>query len=213
MMVDATQQRRFRLSVRSLMIAVAIFALVLALVIGVAQQAVLLHDRRLRAIAAEQLARAAADQAQVEAQARALLAQLDSTVADVADHPEVGSPAKNGIRLWAVLGMNHAVFRRGEAKGLNIEFTLVNDGDTSIDPKIGESKIVVNGKELAGSALILGNGPRDARFEALPPGEHLQFGYALGDYFKEPGIYRVSWQGEHFQTPEIVFRVLPAEAN
>src|SRR3954464_12219553 len=64
MTVDATKQHRFRLSVRSLMIAVAIFALVLALVIGVAQQAVLLHDRRLRAIAAEQLARAAADQAQ-----------------------------------------------------------------------------------------------------------------------------------------------------
>ena len=108
--------------------------------------------------------------------------------------------------------MNHAVFLRGEEAGLSVEFTLVNDGEAEIDPKIGESRIVVNGKELADSGLILGNGPRDARFAALPPGEHLRFGYALGDHFQEPGIYRVSWRGANFRSPEVVFRVLAKDA-
>ena len=110
--------------------------------------------------------------------------------------------------LWAALTANHAVFRRGETNGLNVEFTLVNDGGVTVDPKIGESRIVVNGEELADSGLILGNGPRDARFAALPPGDYLRFSYALGDHFKEPGVYRVSWRGADFRSPEVVFRVL-----
>lgn len=68
---------------------------------------------------------------------------------------------------------------------------------------------MVNGEELADSGLVLGNGPRDARSAALPPGDHLSFGYALGDHFREPGIYRVSWRGANFRSPEVVFRVLP----
>jgi hypothetical protein len=32
---------------------------------------------------------------------------------------------------------------------------------------------------------------------------------ALGRYFKEPGIYKVSWRGEGFEAPTIVFRVMP----
>ena len=109
--------------------------------------------------------------------------------------------------------MNHAVFRHGDAKGLTIEFTLVNDGEAIIDPRIGESRIVVNGDELTDSGLKLGDGPRDARFAALPPGDHLRFGYVLGDHFKEPGVYRVSWRGANFRSPEVVFRVLPEKAN
>jgi hypothetical protein len=109
--------------------------------------------------------------------------------------------------------MNYVVFHRGEVDGLKVEFTLVNDGEATIDPKIGESRIVVQGKELAESGLILGNGPRDARFAALPPGQCLRFNSSLGDYFKEPGNYRVSWRGANFRSPEVVFRVLPENAD
>ena len=167
----------------------------------------------MRAIDAERRARAEAARAQYVAQVRAAQAQFASKATDPADHPEEGSTARKRGGLWAALGVNHAVFRRGEAKGLNVEFTLVNDGEAIIDPKIGESRIVVNGEELADSGLILGNGPRDARFAALPPGEHLRFGYALGDHFQEPGVYRVSWRGANFRSPEVVFRVLPEKAK
>src|SRR5262249_54659957 len=94
-----------------------------------------------------------------------------------------------------------------------ITFTLVNDGNQVIDPKIPSARIVVNGKPLPDSGLIFGNGPRDARFTALPPGDHLLFGYALGSHFKKPGVYRVHWEGEGFRSPEVVFRVLPKQGR
>jgi hypothetical protein len=208
----AIGNRRFRFAVRSLMIAVAVCALLLVPVVWVAQQTALVRAERMRAIDAERRARAEAARAQYVAQVRSAHARFESQAADPAEPPQAGAPARNRGGLWAALGVNHAVFRRGEEAGLSVEFTLVNDGEATIDPKIGESRIVVNGEELADSGLILGNGPRDARFAALPPGEHLRFGYALGEHFKEPGIYRVSWRGANFRSPEVVFRVLAKDA-
>ena len=78
MMVHATERRRFRLSVRSLMIAVAVCALVLVPVIWVARQTALLRAEQMRAIDAERRARAEAEQAQYVAQVRAAAqAQFD----------------------------------------------------------------------------------------------------------------------------------------
>jgi hypothetical protein len=115
--------------------------------------------------------------------------------------------------LWAALSVNHAVFRPEEAKDLNIEFSLINDGGEVLDPGIGDSRLIINGKELADSGFLLSNGPRDARFAALPPGGHLRFAYPLGKTFETPGVYRVSWRGAAFRSPEIVFRVLAADAD
>jgi hypothetical protein len=69
---------------------------------------------------------------------------------------------------------------------------------------------MINGNEVTESRLILGTGPKDATWGALPPGDNLHFDRALGSLFNEPGIYRVSWQGEGFQSPEITLRILPA---
>jgi len=91
-----------------------------------------------------------------------------------------------------------------------INFTVTNDGNRTVDPKIDSSKIIVNGKELDDSALILGNGPRGANWNALPPGGTLQFGYNLAKYFQASGIYRVSWKGQAFEAPTIEFRVVPS---
>ena len=112
-------------------------------------------------------------------------------------------------RLWAAISISDPLSQEGWTKGIAIHFTVVNDGSAPLDPKIVASKIIVNGKELEDSGFILGNGPRDARWDALPPGDSLRFTYALGEYFKEPGIYKVSWKGEGFEAPEVVFRVMP----
>jgi hypothetical protein len=209
-MNPADEPRRSRRSVRSLMIAVAVAAFLLTPLAWVARQNAFLRYQQMRAIEAERRARVEADQARYAAQLQAAQAQL---AAKAGDQPGEGSTVPKRGGLWAALGVSHAVFGRGELGGLNVEFTLVNDGETTVDPKVGASRIVVNGVELADSGLILGNGPRDARFSALPPGEHLRFGYALGDHFKEPGVYRVSWRGEDFRSPEVVFRVLPGKAD
>jgi RNA polymerase sigma factor (sigma-70 family) len=111
--------------------------------------------------------------------------------------------------IWAGISVNKPVFQEGATGELQFFFTLVNDTDQVIDPKVGAAKIVVNGKALADSAFILSNGPRDGRFTALPPGDLLEFGAGLGRYFEKPGVYRVSLQGEMFLSAEVVFRVVP----
>lgn len=116
-------------------------------------------------------------------------------------------------RLWAAISVSDPVFEEGWTKDLMIHFALVNDGAATIDPKVGTWKLVINGEELADSGFIFGNGIRDARWEALPAGDKLRFGYALEQYFKKPGIYRVSWKGEGFETLPIEFRVMPNKKN
>jgi hypothetical protein len=195
-----SESRRFRLSVRSLMIAVAICALFLVPAIWLIRQ-----NEQIRAIEAER-ARYVIEMAYAQTRS---VAGAPVTV----NPPDQKSPAQKRSGVWAALSVNHSAFSRSGVKGFIVEFTLVNDSEVTIDPKIAESRIMVNGKELADSGLLLSNGPRGARFAALPPGEQLRFSNSLGDYFKEPGIYRVLWRGENFRSQEVVFRVLPDERN
>ena len=111
------------------------------------------------------------------------------------------------------MSVNHAIFKAGQTKDLRIEFTLVNDGDKVIDPRIADSRIVINGKERTDSGLIFSSVQNGDRFKALSPGESLQFSLPLGDQFREPGTYRISWKGDGFHSPEIVLRVLPEGAR
>ncbi len=119
-------------------------------------------------------------------------------------------------KLWAAISVSDPLFQEGWTKELMLHFTLVNDGDAVINPQVKSWKIMVNGVELKDSGFIsgfiFGNGPRGAGSEALPPGDNLRFGYALGEYFGKPGIYTVSWKGNGFETLPIVFRVMPHKA-
>ena len=111
------------------------------------------------------------------------------------------------------MSVNHSIFKASQTKDLRIEFSIVNDGDKPIDPKISDSRIIINGKELAASGLILSSVPKVARSQALSPGGSLQFDCLVGDQFKEPGVYQVSWKGSGFQSPEIVLRIFPEETH
>ena len=203
-MVEPAGQRRFRLSIRTLMVAVALCALLLALAVWTVRQV---------ETASEAGENAWLSMPGLRLSERADLAQMESAQAALAAAKLGTADQKKAGSLWAGLSVNHPIFRAGQTKDLRIEFTLVNDGDKVIDPKIPESQIVINGKELSDSGLILSSVQKGARFKALPPGESLQFDCLLGDQFKEPGIYRVSWKGAGFQSSEIVLRILPEEAR
>jgi hypothetical protein len=209
-MEGTVEKRRFRFSVRFLMIVVALCALLLAPIVWQYRQNQRLVRAELIAVREAERARVEAERARYLAQVRSAEAALNATRVGEDRRPVAGSPAANHRgRLWAAVTLNHPVFEQGKTKDLSIEFTVVNDSDQTIDPKIAESVIVINGQDLADSARILSHGPRDTRYSALSPGDHLRFVYALGDPFRRPGVYRVSWRGEGFQSPEVVFRVLP----
>jgi hypothetical protein len=183
------------------MVAVAVCAFLLVPLVWTFRQAEALRLAELQAEQARNQALLERDLAQREAAQAAL----------VAAKPGTTNQAKSGS-LWAGLSVNHIVFKTGQTKDLRIEFTLVNDSDKVIDPKIADSLITINGKQVAASGLILSSVAQGARSQALSPGGSLQFDCLVGDQFKEPGIYRVSWKGSGFQSSEIVLRILP-EAN
>jgi hypothetical protein len=185
------------------MIAVALCAALLALAVWTFRQV----EARVT------LERLMADQARLQAEQAAYIAQVRSAQAAFAAEKLDTAYQTPAGSLWAGLSVNHPVFRADQTKDLRIEFTLVNDGDKPIDPKITKSQILINGKELGHSGLILSSVQEGDRSEALPPGQSLRLDCLLGDWFKEPGIYRVSWKGSGFQSSEIVIRILPEGAR
>jgi hypothetical protein len=199
----ASGHRRVRVSIRMMMIVVALCALFLAPV----GWFVRLNEKLVRA------ERMAADRAR----AQAVLAQALSTQTGLTRTKAGSAVQPNGGDLWAGLGVNHCIFRVGQTKDLRIELALFNDGPTAIDPKIAESRIMINGVELTDSGSMLGRGLKDAQLRALAPGDNLQFAVPLAGHFSAPGhapgVYRVFWKGSGFQSPAVVFRVLPADAR
>jgi hypothetical protein len=89
--------------------------------------------------------------------------------------------------LWAALGVNHPILKAGQTKELRIEFSLVNDGDKAIDPKIAESHIVINGKQFTDPGSVFG---KDAPFKALSPGDSLRFDWLSGITSRSQGYIR-----------------------
>jgi hypothetical protein len=210
-MLFVSCHRRYRLSIRTLMTAVALCALLLAPLVWMYRwREARVNMERLAALNAF----AQAEKALNLAQLRTAQALSKAAKANTADQPETASqPAERQENLWAALSVNHPAFMQGRTEDLIIEFTLVNDGAKAIDPKIAESRIVINGKELADSGLILSGGLKDAQVRALSSGDNLQFAVGLGDHFTEPGTYRVSWKAAGFQSPEILLRILPEKSQ
>jgi hypothetical protein len=203
-MVETTRHRRFRLSIRAMMIAIALCALLLSPLVWMFRHLEALRLERIHADLAR--AEAEAQRALYVAQVRSAQSAFSATKGSNTVQPKAGS-------LWAALSINHLVFKVGQTKDLRIEFSLINDGDKVIDPKIAESRIVVNGKELAESESVLSGVPKDAPFKAMSPGDSFQFSLLLRDHLKEPGTYRISWKGAGFQSSEIVLRILPENAR
>jgi hypothetical protein len=142
--------------------------------------------------------------------------------AQEAPKPREAPKAVKGTKLWAAVSVSDTLLNWGDLAWKTelrppfmIHFYMVNDGDKVVDPKLASSRLFLNGKECKGKddvvnwQVSIGRGPRDDRWEALPPGDYLSFTMNMGDSFKEPGTYRVKWKGESFEAPEVVFRVMP----
>jgi type II secretory pathway pseudopilin PulG len=127
-MVEATGQSRFQISITTLMIAIALCAVFLALVAWTNRR---IREERLLA----QLARDQAEQARYLAQFRS--AQAAFSAAKLGNTPQFTEGS-----LWAALTVNHSTFKQRQTKSLRIEFSLVNDGRKAIDPKIADSRFI-----------------------------------------------------------------------
>ncbi|WP_406693886.1 hypothetical protein V5E97_22890 [Singulisphaera sp. Ch08] len=223
-MLEAVTPRRYRLTLRSLMIVVAVCALLLFPLSRSIRELERIRQARLRAVQEAKIARDLGRKSKAEALSLLGLAHAQGTVdsspgetgtgaeRDVVTQQTEISPTDDRWRgkVWAALSVNPPIVRQGETAGLNLEFTLVNDSQQRLAPRIFDSRIVVNGTEVAESPLLRGRLPR---IDALAPGEELHFTVPFGRRFEEPGVYRVVWKGPGFRSPEMVIRVLPKRPN
>jgi len=133
-----------------------------------------------------------------------------SVVMDPVELSAKGQEPKPTVKLWAAISVPQPIFYQDRIEDLQVSFALVNDGGSIVDPKIGSSHLLINGVEPKDWSFVIGNGPRNEWFNALPPAQVLQFGYQLGPrYFLKPGVYTVRWEGDNFKSAELTFRVVP----
>ena len=119
----------------------------------------------------------------------------------------------NQIRLWAGISVPQPVYGEGGVGKLQMSFAVVNDGNTTANPRIGASHLSINGIEPKDWPIVINNGVRSPEFEARPPGHFLSFGYQLGDrYFAKPGVYMVRWWGESFRSAPLTFRMVARQS-
>ncbi len=196
-----------------MMIIIAVCALFLGAAVWLFRERQLLVLAELRAAEQAMLAQhqAAAIQAQMQAALAQSAVEAKAIGAGSSGLGAITRPAANDRKIWASLSVNHAVFLEDELKGLLLEFSLVNDGNALVDPGISRSRLVINGRELADKNLVLGKDPPDPRFGSLTAGGRLRFVRELGDLFRSPGTYRLSWRGEGFRSSDVTIRVLPAK--
>jgi hypothetical protein len=127
------------------------------------------------------------------------------------DHASQGQKPKPTAKLWAAITVPQPIFEEGDdVEHLQINFGVVNDGQSMVNPNVESSHLFINGVEPPDWSFVIHNGIRGSSFYALPPGQALRFGYLLGPrYFQKPGVYTVRWEGENFKSPELTFRVVP----
>jgi hypothetical protein len=133
-----------------------------------------------------------------------------------AAYPPGNRAAKEeNIKLWAAVSVSQPVVNwdADAAPPFMIHFGLVNDGDKPVNPAVESSQLLINGKALKDWEFIVSNGLRAQGWNLLPPGESLLFGYNMGRYFQDPGVYKVAWKGAGFQAPDVVFRVMPRKKD
>jgi hypothetical protein len=114
---------------------------------------------------------------------------------------------KNSI--WAGISISQPLFEHADLERLQIYFAVVNDESATVNPNVESSHLIINGVEPETWPFTIANGIRTEQFSTLPVGQSLQFTYALGQYFRMPGIYTVRWESPQFKSADLIFRVMP----
>ncbi len=110
--------------------------------------------------------------------------------------------------LQASLGVMYSFDDEG-TRHLRFTFCLTNTSSAASNPKIGESEIIVNRKQLKDSQLIFSGAAGEPSRASLAPGEHIAFSRDLTPHLERPGNYAIYWLGENFRSPEIRLNVSP----
>jgi hypothetical protein len=81
----------------------------------------------------------------------------------------------------------------GRLEELTVRVRVENEDDRTLDLQLPASRLSVDGHPLQAWNLAIGNGARDARESALPPGDSIEAARVLGRSLVDaPGEHEVS---------------------
>jgi len=92
-----------------------------------------------------------------------------------------------------------------------ISLSATNQGSEVIDPELQHARLLVNGHASKAWSLAIGNGRREAKWAALPPGETVSMTWSsLGEgLFHEAGVFMLVLHYRELELDPIEVRVLP----
>jgi hypothetical protein len=113
--------------------------------------------------------------------------------------------------LKLVLQAEPLRLRMSERSEFNLSLTATNQGKRTIDPQLHRAQLLVNNEESKVWSLAIGNGKREARWSALPPGETVSMTWSsMGEsLLPRPGLYTLSLRLDQIQLPPIQVHILP----
>jgi hypothetical protein len=81
----------------------------------------------------------------------------------------------------------------------DLALSVINQGPDTLDPELHNAKLRVNGEFSIAFMLAVGNGVREEKWFALPPGERADIHWNMWNLFPEPGTYTLvlDWHGMH----------------
>ena len=109
-----------------------------------------------------------------------------------------------------VLGAEPGRLTMSERKNFKISIAATNEGGKVINPQLHEARLFVNGKESTVWSLAIGNGKREAKWFALPPGETVSMTWSsMGEsLLTGPGLFRLALRLDEMQLAPIQVQVL-----
>lgn len=116
--------------------------------------------------------------------------------------------------LVATLSTKQTVFDLADGDEVDITFKVVNNTGKPVPYESirDRTQLKINGEVLPESNFIFTNGIHP-HAKMLPAGETYEFLYRLTRYFNKERIYTVSWRGDQFESPPIVFKVTRARKD
>ena len=102
-------------------------------------------------------------------------------------------------------------FSMTECYDFKIGIVATNLGNEVINPELHCVKLFINDKESRVWSLAIGNGKREAKWFALPPGDTVSMNWSSmgASFFPAPGEYTLILRLGNKETSPIVVRLLP----
>lgn len=118
------------------------------------------------------------------------------------------SPARAPTLRIALRAEPSTSLRRAEVSRFAFFFDVTNVSARTVDPGFDRSELLVNGRAWQGWSLTISNGPVDGRWTALPAGDTLHVGRAMGGaWFPAPGTYSIVLRMGADASPPLVVTV------